>query len=199
MEIIKQADYKTEKIITEGNCEKAEKALPSRLLRKEENLFHRLKKSKKSSENKLNELYQFMDEIYFYVNKNSPCKKGCSHCCHYNVSISDLEAHYIQKTTKSKISNQRVGEPNFHGESCPFLIDNSCSIYESRPFVCRQHHSMSSTSEWCNVDIANTYEFAKVQFSEIKRSYDMILKESNLMTRFDIRQKFESKFKSKGI
>ena len=50
---------------------------------------------------------------------------------------------------------------------------------------------MSSTSEWCNVDIANTYEFAKVDFSEVNRSYGLIVTESALMERFDIRQKFE--------
>lgn len=111
-----------------------------------------------------------MDEIYTCVTKDSPCGKGCHQCCHYNVSISGLEAQYIQKTTKSKISHQRVGASDFHGEACPFLVEGNCSIYDSRPFVCRRHHSMNSSSDWCNIDIANTYKFTRVEFSEIKKA-----------------------------
>ena len=89
-----ELNYKIEHKFATQNSEKILEDIPKSLVKKEENLFHRFVNSKRNSSYKLQLLYDFMDNIYQHVNKNSPCKKGCNHCCHYNVSISELEVQY---------------------------------------------------------------------------------------------------------
>jgi Fe-S-cluster containining protein len=63
------------------------------------------------------------------------CRKGCTSCC-MDFSIFPVEFFTIAETLKGKEINynKSAGE----GE-CPMLVDGLCSIYESRPFICRSH------------------------------------------------------------
>lgn len=76
------------------------------------------------------------------------CKKGCAYCCREGeFPMSELEfvymmVHYIKLDNKTKdIVNENISnllEKNrekFY--SCPFLINNECSIYQGRPIICR--------------------------------------------------------------
>jgi Fe-S-cluster containining protein len=38
------------------------------------------------------------------------------------------------------------------GMPCPFLVDDSCSVYEHRPLFCRLRHSLSEDPDECAVD-----------------------------------------------
>lgn len=63
------------------------------------------------------------------------CSAGCHQCC-MDFSIFPVEIYSIlQETDGRKINiNHEVSE----GE-CVFLIEGLCSIYESRPMICRTH------------------------------------------------------------
>lgn len=85
---------------------------------------------------KLERIYTFLDSNAEFVSTFTVCKQGCSACCKSDVRISTLEAKYIEKKTgvkARKIDKVSSG----HKEACPFLKDNSCSIYNERPFNCR--------------------------------------------------------------
>ncbi|MCX7943097.1 MAG: YkgJ family cysteine cluster protein [Deltaproteobacteria bacterium] len=63
---------------------------------------------------------------------NFMCKKGCSECCE-SFSILPLEYYYIkQKLPKNSITIQSLSM----GNSCLFLKNNECQIYEFRPIMC---------------------------------------------------------------
>lgn len=82
-----------------------------------------------------------------------PCKKGCAHCCHIPVLMHYHEAATISKLTgrKMRALDSYTAEANFHytGTPCPFLEENRCSIYQSRPFACRVHYSLDRDESRC--------------------------------------------------
>ena len=117
----------------------------------------------------------------------TPCKSGCSHCCNIQVDVSDLEMLIIKKNAKKQIKKAAKGR--VIGEPCPFLIDNKCSIYEFRPFVCRRHQVFTPTNELCKEEADIGQELLK--FTEIDRSYDYIISESGLNSQKDIREHFK--------
>lgn len=95
-----------------------------------------------------------------------PCQKGCSTCCSHSIFlVSELEAAYIYSKLESvskyrrreiaakarhnlSAIHQRVGYGNWprivqsvksETSLCPLLVDESCSLYEARPSVCRSY------------------------------------------------------------
>ncbi|SMO52309.1 Putative zinc-or iron-chelating domain-containing protein [Saccharicrinis carchari] len=89
-------------------------------------------------------------------NKPIACKKGCSWCCFQPVYITTQEAlllyEYIlnafepaqikniqdraeKKLAKTKNLSEEKKQQIIH--ACPFLVDNSCSVYSVRPMACR--------------------------------------------------------------
>jgi Fe-S-cluster containining protein len=76
------------------------------------------------------------------------CRAGCSGCCHHHLSVFPVEAASVQSAIASltdevqqrlHIQAKTVMEKETNGEmaSCPLLLENCCSIYESRPLICR--------------------------------------------------------------
>lgn len=75
------------------------------------------------------------------------CKNGCSLCCERgDYPISEIEYNYMLIAYKKLDSNTKeiikqnikeIKANNTDSYKCPFLINNSCSIYSHRPFVCR--------------------------------------------------------------
>ena len=76
------------------------------------------------------------------------CRAGCSGCCQCDLSIFEIEAAEVRRallslspTLRSRIGRnardarlcREQGEPH----SCPFLLADQCSIYASRPVICR--------------------------------------------------------------
>lgn len=85
-----------------------------------------------------------------YTEEQKPylkCKKGCSGCCSGgNYPYSRLEMEYlmsgflklpedVRQIIRSNIS--AIKDKNSY--TCPFLINNLCSVYEYRGIVCRTH------------------------------------------------------------
>ena len=81
------------------------------------------------------------------------CKRGCGGCCVDGLSVSHLEAEYIYTFADRSKVRQPISVPAAEvvlvdpaldaavredGGRCAFLAkDNSCTIYEHRPYVCR--------------------------------------------------------------
>lgn len=83
--------------------------------------------------------------------EKSRCKNGCSRCCYTDISVFQIEADHIRLWFKDLGAEQRrllkehwsqgpTMTTNFSGEkaqSCAFLHQESCTIYEARPLICR--------------------------------------------------------------
>lgn len=182
-----QSRYRAKK-----NCDTIAHMLPFYLRSQEEQLVTKFRKHSGNSLTKLRSLYEFMGELSEYVQKCSPCKKGCSHCCHIEVSISELEAEYIKKIEGIKPTKAAV-TGNTYGSPCPFLKKGSCSIYKSRPFVCRRHVTVDDSPRWCHIDVCNSIELTFPRFTEVDSVYDILVQESGLFKRFDIRELFTAR------
>ena len=176
----------TDVVFSKKNRSKALELIPINLIEKESLLLSKIKKSKRNPISKLLELYDFMDEISKSFQHLTPCKSKCSHCCNIRVDVSDLEMLNIKKNAKKQIKKAATGR--VVGEPCPFLIDESCSIYEFRPFVCRRHQVFTPTNELCKEESGLGQEL--ISFSEIDKSYNYILRESGLYSQKEIREYF---------
>lgn len=87
------------------------------------------------------------------VQELSPCKKGCSACCHTQVSVTKDEAALLSQRVREGISidsgsllNQASAKNtasefyrlSFDQRRCVFLDEKgACRVYEDRPSVCR--------------------------------------------------------------
>jgi len=99
----------------------------------------------------LHKFYEANEEITDYPPSTIQCRKGCAFCCHINVTISQAEAELIQeycnehgmKIDWQRFKDQRKLTEQTHASSeykkCAFLKDNQCSVYEVRPFNCRNY------------------------------------------------------------
>jgi Fe-S-cluster containining protein len=88
----------------------------------------------------------------------SPCKKGCSACCHTQVSITADEAELLvscihegvkidysalQNQMKAANSSKDFYKLSYNDRKCVFLgPENSCLVYLDRPSVCRTNMVM---------------------------------------------------------
>ena len=99
------------------------------------------------------------------------CCSGCSFCCYMRVMVTAPEFHiisnYIKKTfTKEKIKALKETLRNTVSETarcvsitekfaipCSFLDNNSCSIYDARPFTCRAFNS--TNNQYCQKYLKN--------------------------------------------
>jgi Fe-S-cluster containining protein len=167
-----------------------EPAIPKSLVQKEARLVEWYSRLKGNPQTKLLALYDFMADLYGAVSSFTPCKKGCTSCCHIPVSVCDVEIEVIERRAGVR-RKKRLGEPDkYHGQPCPFLMNKVCSIYAYRPFVCRRHVTLTKTSHWCHPDRSNEAEFQMLRFSEVDRVFDAIRLESGSTQPVDIRQVF---------
>lgn len=76
------------------------------------------------------------------------CRSGCSGCCRHHLSVFRVEADRIAhaiadlpEETRSAIEARaaeiELKEARGEEVSCPLLVEDRCSIYESRPLICR--------------------------------------------------------------
>lgn len=121
-------------------------------------------------------LYKFGEDLVERIERQKgidlkiDCKIGCSFCCYSRVSLTPAEAilisHYIKENyslkktddllkratnnlriTQGKSDEERI---NLWGKTpCIFLQDDTCSIYNVRPLICRAWHSLSA--DQCSV------------------------------------------------
>lgn len=97
------------------------------------------------------------------VKEYSPCKAGCSGCCHTQVSITEDEAHLLaslvenglkidhvrlQKQMKAANNSADFYKLSYNDRKCVFLgQDNLCQAYNDRPSVCRTNAVLGEASQ----------------------------------------------------
>jgi len=174
------------------NLLKMQSSLPKSLLGREAVFAERLSNSKLGPLKKLESIYSFLSELSTHINKSTPCRKGCSDCCHYPVSITDIEIQYIEKNTRFKKSKKPINIEKIMGSPCPFLKNSACLIYESRPFVCRRHFVFTKTSQLCPPEICNDNETPLLRISSVEDAFKNIRIESGSADQNDIRTVFKT-------
>ncbi len=117
------------------------------------------------------------------------CGKGCGYCCNTRVEIIEPEAIFIYDYIKNNLNEEQLNsifnkiqdivnitsqiDKNQHVNlqlPCIFLNNNECSIYEIRPFTCREYHSVDLNS--CLRHYVNLEENAgALKANKIKDSY----------------------------
>ncbi len=105
----------------------------------------------------LNSINGDMQKIFEYQKEYIHCKKGCAHCCKQgDYPMSEIEFEYLmsgfnnlEEKTKEIIKNniENIKKEAKDSYICPFLIDNSCSVYEYRPIVCRTFGVLTEDSK----------------------------------------------------
>lgn len=172
--------------VAEKNNERLNKEVPESIRNRENLLLQKIMSSRCSPVKNIQILFSEMDVIYNYINKYTICKKGCNHCCHYEIMVSDLEVDYIN----NKVNTRKINIAT-ESNACPFLKRGICSIYEYRPFMCRRHVSINDSHKWCKFDICNIYNFPHVALSEVDKCYAFLLGTDGLNNMKDIRQAFK--------
>lgn len=101
--------------------------------------------------------------------KHMMCKAGCDLCC-MDYSIFPVEFYTIRERLKEKEYQHDVPATKDEN-SCVFLKDHKCAIYEERPVICRTHGLpllyMNEDGDWelsaCEL---NFTEFDMDEFTE---------------------------------
>lgn len=76
------------------------------------------------------------------------CRSGCSGCCHHHLSVFAVEAaavreavetlpEHVQAQLEQQARDVQTLEARGEPVACPMLIEDRCSIYQSRPLICR--------------------------------------------------------------
>lgn len=103
---------------------------------------------------RLKEVLSTADQIFDHAGKFAACARGCGHCCHVSVPITEFEARYmgehlnIKPVELKQSIRHKLSEYGSH-TPCPFLANGECSIYEVRPLTCRMHMNFDRDNYWC--------------------------------------------------
>jgi len=109
----------------------------------------------------LRDIYEDFERKANPFKKGAVCKIGCAFCCtHFgNVDIITLEGLIIHEwidglngkersDIRKKLTQNRKKKTNGAISRCPFLkMDNTCRIYNIRPFSCRQLYSLKECKQ----------------------------------------------------
>ncbi len=170
--------------------------LPAELKDREDALPARIRADNASAQSKLGRINALVDEFSAYRAPYVACQQGCSDCCRMNVQISNLEAARIAAATgrraRTLARSVRHDDGKFAGQACPFLIDGSCSIYEHRPYVCRNHASFDVDAYWCEPGRMQTVKLPMLELSGAKQALVEVLRQTKQPLLADIRDFFPS-------
>lgn len=113
-----------------------------------------------SLKSKRKKFFELADLFNRTIGQYTVCQKGCAHCCYMPTMIYAHEAEILGQATGIKPAPVRYCDPSAvledaarqFGPPCPFLSkENSCTVYEHRPLICRLHHSLNNDPADCVV------------------------------------------------
>lgn len=154
-------------------------SIPQDLADHEDRIGEEVLRENSSAKSKLGKLYRLVEELGKAAESFIACGKGCSACCRMNVTISSMEAERLAQFSGKSIN--RVDRHTYHetsrfaGVACPFLVENTCSVYEIRPYACRAHVSFDKTAYWCEPERAYEEGMGMVSFDGAKSAYLAVL------------------------
>src|SRR5437016_229381 len=80
--------------------------------------------------------------------KQITCHHGCTGCCQQHLTLSPVEAEFVSEAVRQLPDEirERVAaqaraliDGTAQTIACPLLDGPGCSIYQSRPVICRTH------------------------------------------------------------
>jgi len=85
---------------------------------------------------------QLCGEITVQFAGQISCKAGCSSCCRHLSLFAIEAANLVKAVSKLPVEVRKtlaggIGWPA--NGSCPLLLDDCCTVYASRPVICRTH------------------------------------------------------------
>lgn len=172
-------------------------AIPPQLIETEDKLPALVRGHNAATPSKLHQIYQVADELSRVRAPFVACKRGCSACCHMNVSLTRAEAERLAKASGRKAARVR-SEPRhapdaFAGQPCPFLDwKGACSVYADRPLSCRKHSSFFETAAACAPSVMNEINVPQVGFSGLDEALFAVSGEDGSLVA-DIRDFFPAK------
>jgi len=112
--------------------------------------------------------------------ENITCHRGCTHCCHYPVTVSLWEGISLYRALQREGLWRAQLKANLEhhagltfgtapevwlmaGIACPLLDGALCSVYASRPFRCR------STVSTRDPDLCRPVHFGRETFEDVAR------------------------------
>ncbi len=144
-------------------------------IKKQGNPLKRARLVHREIEDQMSQLFQ--DDL---IRENVQCGKGCTFCCHTQVSVTrdeaellaqriidgvdvDLEKLYVQSKAMNNSGDWYKLDHQTRG--CVFLgSEGECSIYDDRPSVCRTNNVISDPANCSTEDgqeksvrLLNTY------------------------------------------
>lgn len=148
------------------------------LLQEEDTIARTVGLMNSGARSKLHKVYALVDKLVDAAGPFVACERGCSACCHINISITETEAQIIEAQTGRRytrlLAPVQHPEGKFTGSPCPFLTDGACSIYSVRPFVCRHHLSFNLDAYWCAPERAHLANMPMVSFGAAKQAHRLV-------------------------
>jgi Fe-S-cluster containining protein len=96
---------------------------------------------------KVKKLHQLADRVSEYAMAQGAlveCEKGCCKCCQYRIDITQTEADILAEYTgRTRANPERPRDMFQEAVSCPFLVENQCSVYPVRPMQCRGYFALA--------------------------------------------------------
>lgn len=83
------------------------------------------------------EIDALIEELEQIHKPHLSCKRGCDLCC-MAFSVFPVEFYAIREELNDKINSGLLPAPK-NEEDCRFLKNHNCTIYPSRPILCRTH------------------------------------------------------------
>jgi len=151
----------------------------------------------------------------------SACKRGCGHCCHIGVTVSKAEAEVIGRSIGRKVAKPPPGRvldvadyidcddprerlaklkkqqawlrDEYHGQACTFLSPGGvCTIYESRPLICRWQVSLDTDALLCEL-VPQEVEPVRVPYLDMTNMHTVYAANFGMSPMADIRDWFPRK------
>jgi len=144
------------------------------------------------------EIDALSDELTKEHQNHLNCRKGCDQCC-LNLRIFPVEYYAIL----SELAPDLIPSIDIitgEDDPCTFLNDHSCTIYPSRPIICRTHGLplLFTNDEGTDLELA-LCELNFTDAEDVEFTVDNTYPEDSFVSRlYQINREFIKHFKAQG-